>query len=243
MTELVPIALVDRWRQHYSRSTTWQQAHRLRNFLRHLHAIGGPDLTAAIPKLRRGSPRTETFTREALHRLIAQAEPWLRCFILLCTQLGLRFSNAVSISPANYNAENHTITLREKGDRARTIATTPEIESLFTTAPQTENPETPFIVSLRGKTYNDSGQVSETTIRDHWNALKRRAGVRANLNPHDLRRTAANLLYTETKDIRAVQHFLGHADLRSTAWYLAPFDPHELPPLLAQLRLATETKQ
>lgn len=40
------------------------------------------------------------------------------------------------------------------------------------------------------------------------------------VTPHDLRRTFAENLYSETRDLRQVQAGLGHRTLGTTAYYL-----------------------
>jgi len=48
----------------------------------------------------------------------------------------------------------------------------------------------------------------------------RQAGLkRPGVSDHALRHTAATLAYKYTRDLRAVQHMLGHADPRTTARY------------------------
>ena len=47
------------------------------------------------------------------------------------------------------------------------------------------------------------------------------------MNAHDLRRSAATILYMATKDLRVPQQLLGHKNLASTLAYLAPMAPDE----------------
>jgi len=51
--------------------------------------------------------------------------------------------------------------------------------------------------------------------------------VNDELTAHDLRRTAATILYGATKDLRVPQQLLGHKNLSSTLEYLAPLAPDE----------------
>lgn len=79
-----------------------------------------------------------------------------------------------------------------------------------------------------------------------WKALKKRAGIRAELRIHDLRRTLAEDVWNATHDLRAVQAQLGHRSPTTTARYLADrITLQDLKPILRkvqQLRTLRETE-
>ncbi|MGH9677063.1 MAG: tyrosine-type recombinase/integrase, partial [Candidatus Acidiferrum sp.] len=79
----------------------------------------------------------------------------------------------------------------------------------------------PCINILHGKPIQRAGM--QHAFRKHAD----RCGVSHNVTPHDLRRTAATILYAATKDLRVPQQLLGHKDLSSTLSYLAPLAPDE----------------
>jgi site-specific recombinase XerD len=60
---------------------------------------------------------------------------------------------------------------------------------------------------IRDRRYVVDGYLRQTGLK--------RPGV----SDHALRHTAATLAYKYTRDLRAVQHMLGHADPRTTARY------------------------
>lgn len=72
-------------------------------------------------------------------------------------------------------------------------------------------------------------------IRSQWERAKRQANIRPELHPHDLRRTLATALHRATGDVLAVQQALGHEDLSTTSFYLAPHEPERMRALLGQL--------
>ena len=78
-----------------------------------------------------------------------------------------------------------------------------------------------------------------------WKALKKRAGIRAELRIHDLRRTLAEDVWNATHDLRAVQAQLGHRSPTTTARYLADrITLQDLKPIMRkvqQLRTLRET--
>ncbi len=228
---------MQRWRQTTTPTTAWNYTQALRRFLRHLRTHGGPDLVDELPRLRKPTARETIAQPDELQRLINHAQPWFRLHLLLCSQLGLRISESLSLTRASWNQEAHTLTFTGKGRRARTMPTLPEIDQLLALAP-TEHPAHQILAALKGVETLTTHQ-----LRAAWKKLKLRARVNPNLNPHDLRRTAATQLYRHTKDIRAVQQLLGHHSLQATTTYLAPLDPGELEALLLDLKTPTETKQ
>jgi integrase/recombinase XerD len=197
---------------------------------RALSNAGMPD--AKIPRAPAPRPCTIVPTPEELQRLIARAEPWMHLFLLLTSTLGLRFAEAASIGPSNWNREEGTITFRKKGGDMHKLPITPEIEQLFKLAPETEDPAAPFLFRLANKNHL---KHTRDALRYHWKKLREAAGVRKEITPHAMRRLSAISLYQLTKDIRVVQHLLGHQSLGTTAWYLQHFDQEKLRPLLDQL--------
>jgi integrase len=70
-----------------------------------------------------------------------------------------------------------------------------------------------------------------------WKALKRRAGIRAELRIHDLRRTLDEDVWNATHDLRAVQAQLGHRSPTTTARYLADrITLQDLKPILRKVQ-------
>jgi len=183
-------------------------------------------------------PRKTIATAEEITRLFAAAEPWQRLWLLLCSQLALRNSEARSIKASNYDPAAQTISFRKKGGGTHVLPVTPDIAALFEAAPEApEGQDWTYIERWRGK------RLSKAAVEHKWRQLKRRTGVRLELRAHDLRRTTAVSMYQLTHDLRAVSHLLGHASMSATCGYLAHQDPQALRPLLAQLRPPTQLKQ
>jgi integrase len=224
------------WQKQFAHATAYCRRCGLLRFFGYVRDIGGPNLIRQVPKLRTPQPRTTIATPEELLRLEALAPPWLRVWLLLCTRLGLRFGTAAAIAPANWNPAAGTITFTTKGGVVMTLPTPPEIEELFRSAGTNPDPATPYWLLLRGDTgLRGSTKYPTCSLRAEWDRLKKKAGVRPDLRPHDFRRTIAVSLYEATKDIRAVQQLLGHNSLATTAHYLMHRDPGKLRALLAAL--------
>ena len=161
----------------------------------------------------------------------------MRLLLLLCSRLALRFSEALAITLSDYDHANRTVLVfSTKTQRKRTMPLTADIEVLLA-AIAGSDPTIPAVELLAGR------RRSKTSIHQNFRQLKQRAGVGPQLHFHDLRRTAATMLYRQTHDVRAAQQLLGHASLHATAYYLAPFDTAQMRELINSLPLYTRTTQ
>ncbi len=221
------------WKKRYARNTLHLRWLMVKRMLRDLESAGVPHLQFA--KAPGPKAREATATPEQLQRLRHAAPPWLRLFILLCWQTALRFSEAIAVTPRSYNPATRSVTIRTKGDKVRTIPLTAEILELI--APTLEGDrDASCIALLKG------GRCSPGAIRSAWCQLCKKTHVEG-VNPHDLRRTTATALYRNTKDIRAVQQYLGHDSMTSTLRYLAPLKEEELRAYHALLNFHSQVKQ
>jgi integrase/recombinase XerC len=214
VTPLMVAALVGRWRKEWSPRTVYSRLIYLR---KHLAAIG---YRGEVPKLPRPQSRPVTASPQELAKLFANPPAFLRLYMLLYLQCGLRSAETMKVTVAAWRPENHTAAIRVKGGHVRTVELTPEVEDLLRTA-QDGDPAAPAIEVLHGKPIGIPGL--QHAFRRHAD----RCGVNRNVTPHDLRRTAATILYEATKDLRVPQQLLGHKNLASTLSYLAPMAPDE----------------
>jgi site-specific recombinase XerD len=81
--------------------------------------------------------------------------------------------------------------------------------------------------------------LNDSSIRDLCRKAGRRAGIKHLVHPHLFRHACATHMLDAGVDLRTIQVFLGHADIRTTARYLrvslqrlqaarSPFDTLEL---------------
>jgi integrase/recombinase XerC len=171
---------------------------------------------------------------------MANPQPFLRLYMLLYFQCGLRSSEALAVSPRTWNPETHAVTIPVKGKKMRTAEVTPEVETLFLAAHAEPTDHRSYIELLRGR------QVTAHSIRQQWQAHRDKCGISNAVTAHDLRRTAATILYAATKDLRVPQQLLGHQNLASTLRYIAPMAPDEARRYAELLRFDkfhTEVKQ
>ena len=212
-TPLMWGALVARWRRELRPNTAKTYLNVLKKIVGILAAHGAPP--TQLPRLPRPKQRATVATVDELTRLLKEPPPYLRLFMLLYFQCGLRFSEALRVTPRSWNHLEQSVTVKTKGGATRTVTITPDVEALLVSAGDPQ-PDTPYIHTLRGK------HITDQTLRHAWQRHRQSCGVPENITAHDLRRTSATILYNATKDLRLPQQLLGHKDLRSTLAYIAP---------------------
>lgn len=231
-------SIVNNWRTRLSPSTVWTYTCYLRMLARTLGELAGQQgLHREVPRAKVPRPRTQIVSSEQIASLLANAEPWLRVFITLCCALGLRHSEALDVKPEGFSPNRHTIRFKAKGGEMQTMPTTEEVEALFANAPPGDT-LTPLVQLYRGR------PLTRNTCWWFWRKAKRKAGITAQITPHDLRRTAAVAGYDLTHDLRFVWQLLRHKNLSTTARYLEHVNPTEMRSLMQQLWTPkTELKQ
>jgi integrase len=218
LTPLITGALVSRWRTKHRQSTAANYTHQLKRLLRVLETFGAPRIE--LPRVPRPKQRAVTASLEEMARILKEPPAFLRLFILLYFQCGLRFSETLRVTPQTWDRTTHTVTVQVKGKHDRITPVTADVEALFISAGDPD-PSMPYIWALRGKT------LSHGELHRVWRAHKAKSGVNPAVTAHDLRRTAASIIYASTHDLRAAQALLGHHHLTSTLSYLAPLAPEE----------------
>lgn len=108
-------ALQQKWKHDYAMAIYYRRVKALRYLLRLIDAGAGTSLRSAIRKVKDPGPRKVIALPEEQQRLFAIAQPWLRFWMLLCSQLALRNAEARSIGPQNYDKPNGVLRFRKKG--------------------------------------------------------------------------------------------------------------------------------
>jgi len=236
--------ITENWRKRFAQHTRSTYTKCLRRFVRWMERVAGapPTLSDAVPRVHQPQPRTTIATDEERRQLLAAAAPAFRFFLLLCADLGLRHRTAARITPANYSRELSALSFYTKGNVHQTLPVTAELAQVFHSLPPTADPHTPVVNLLRP---HRPGQTPGPNPRftKQWKTLKSRAGIRADLRIHDLRRTLAEDVWTATHDIRAVQAQLGHRSPTTTARYLADrIQLQDLQPILRKVQQLREQR-
>lgn len=231
LTELHLRTICDAWKARLRPATRYMRTMRLRRLVRSItNLTGRPDLLYAIPRVRRPGPRQTIATPEEIAALLAHANKWMRGVILLATHAGLRRSDCFRVAPVHYDAERRVISIDQKKTGRVVVIPVTETLAAWLEAITPDTIHTPYVAAYRGKE-----AITFSGLKFAWSALKKKAGVNPDLWIHDLRRTAAVSLYQLTKDLTAVEAFLGHASLSSTCGYLEHKNPGKLKPYLDQM--------
>lgn len=218
MPAMVPMSMLESWKVKHRPSTAKNYRYELQIILTALHSAGAPAIL--LRRLPRPTARGVTASPEELVKLFRDPPAWLRLYMLLYFQCGLRSSETLEVTPRNWNRENGTVTIRVKGGRTRAVRISDDVAMMLHTAGDPD-PDTPFLWTIRGRPLTLGG------LRRAWERHKAKTGVNPNLTAHDLRRTSATIIYTGTKDLRAAQELLGHKNLTSVLAYLAPLHPDD----------------
>ncbi len=233
LSQLTIDGLVSRWKAVYAANTLYTRTGILRRLLSTLREFGAPALL--VGKIKPGKPRPRIATDQELDALLSAAPAHLRLFILLCWQCSLRHAEAIAVTPRSYNPDERTVSIKVKGGATRTIPVTPPIAALITSTLEGD-PDTSCVHLLKGRT------LARASIYSAWARLCRQKQI-VGLTPHDLRRTTANQVLNATGDLRDVQAYLGHENLRSTAHYIVPFGDRRVRELQQLLKFHSEVKQ
>lgn len=151
-----------------------------------------------------------------------------RAAIVVLWRAGLRVGELVALRPADLNLREGTIrVLRGKGARARTVVIDPEgcawIERWLEVRAR-EYPAGGWLFPTR-----HGSQMKTSYFRQLLPRLARRAGIGKRVHCHALRHTHAVELVREGWPLPLVQAQLGHANLSTTATYIAHFhDPERI---------------
>jgi integrase len=229
--------LVLRWKQKLNPWTAHGKTNALKRLLRTIGSITA-QTTPPLPKTHKGERRRRIATPDELEKIWRVAGPALRFCLLAWTELGLRFAEPLSVTPADYNQDAQTLLVQTKGGKLRTLPVTPNLAAAIAQAlpPPIGEEHTPIVSILNRRTYRgEYAKHAYDFIRHQWYAALKSADVGRDLHPHDLRRTMATQLYRQTLDAVAVQQALGHDDLSTTSHYLKPHEPEKMRELLAQL--------
>ena len=131
---------------------------------------------------------------------------------------GLRLSELSGLDLQDIDWQQKVITVTGKGRKQRRIpfgrkaeeALNRWLKQRLITASENESA---LFVSLRGT------RISNSSIQKRLKKMALEHGLNTNVNPHMLRHSFASHVLESSKDLRAVQELLGHANLTSTQIY------------------------
>ncbi|MFD1341821.1 site-specific tyrosine recombinase XerD [Litorisediminicola beolgyonensis] len=189
--------------------------------------ISGPGRAKRLPK---------TLSIEEVDRLLTAAETHGRtdtdrlrstCLMQLLYATGMRVSELVSLPLAAAKGDPRMLLIRGKGGKERMVPLSPPARDALAAwlahrmdeedaARKDGKPASPFLFASRGK----AGHYTRHWFYAHIKDLAVTGGVSpAKVTPHTLRHAFATHLLANGADLRAIQTFLGHADVATTEIY------------------------
>lgn len=167
----------------------------------------------------------------AVRIMISQArQPHHKALLALCGLLGLRVSEARSITPMSFTIDGNRgataggigtmdtahsvkLTVRGKGDKTRTLDVHPEVWKILF----------PAFRDAWHHDFRGTGPCELVPLSDRGaRAYISRHGLRETgetVASHDLRSTFATASYEAGKDLAATQELMGHSDINQTKGY------------------------
>ena len=201
----------------------------IRSFFRFLTRAGLADVPAArvvrTPKQPKSLPKPLNIA-DALHIVDKKTqlddEPWVAsrnaAILTLCYGCGLRISEALSLTPADFSDKNATsIYVTGKGGKTRLVPVIPAvheaIDDYLSCCPFILPPDQPLFRGVRG------GKLQRAIVERAVQQLRSSLGLPDSVTPHALRHSFATHLLSRGGDLRTIQELLGHASLSTTQIY------------------------
>lgn len=142
-------------------------------------------------------------------RLANAAAPWLRDFILLAVDTGLRLGEATALKPADFDSDDGTINVyQSKTNEFKVVPLTERAMDIITRGIALS---CPTVLTRDGKPLND--------IHPAWYRLLKKTGLKG-VRIHDLRHTFATRLARDGTDIRTLMDLTGHEDVEIALDYI-----------------------
>ena len=171
------------------------------------------------PKAPKESNRNSLSREQALElvELVKDAPANRRAVVALCLALGLRVSEALSLTAESlgYKDGHRVVNVLGKGKKTRAVPLSPLAYRLLEPALEAARRDNGLIVRT-----DDGSPVSRKLAARWLHTFGRRMGLEFTLVPHSLRHTAATLAKKGGADIEEIRLLLGHSDLSTTLRYV-----------------------
>lgn len=138
--------------------------------------------------------------------------PLHRVFILTLSTLGLRFNEARLLRWEDFDLANRIMRTVQKGGTFKILPVTKLLaESLKELKPEKKRKGHIFVNPRTGKPYTD--------IRKSLKTATKKAKIAKHVHPHLFRHSVATYGLGKNINLRAMQDYMGHGDIRMTEWY------------------------
>jgi integrase/recombinase XerC len=197
----------------------------VRSFMNHLIREGdiaqNPATEISAPQVARKLPNTLDVDQMARLLQITGDDPVTvrdRAMLELLYSSGLRLAELIGLDPEDLSLDDGMVRVTGKGNKTRLIPVGKvariSIQNWLPMRPDLAAvDESALFVGVRGR------RISPRTVQNrvhHW-AIK--AGIPQHVYPHLFRHSFATHLMESSRDLRAVQEMLGHADISTTQIY------------------------
>jgi len=141
-----------------------------------------------------------------------------RAIMELMYSSGLRLAETVSLDIAGIDIDDHTVTVIGKGNKTRVVPVgTQALAALHDWLKRrgelAAEGEVALFVSKRGQ------RLTHRAVQSRIKKWSIQQGVSTDVHPHMLRHSFASHMLESSRDLRAVQELLGHADISTTQIY------------------------
>ncbi len=183
----------------------------------------------AVGQMQPFTPEEAAYVREALAAKAAKDLRRLRDLALFNMGLDVmcRSSEVLAMTVADATDHQNEVVeefniLQEKTGRSKTVTLDRAArQTLKAWIDYSGKEPADYLWTSIGNRASKSGPLSRmqySRLVKEWAYIARRDPRR--FSTHSMRRTKSSLIYSETKNLRACQHLLGHASIGSTAEYL-----------------------
>ncbi len=189
--------------------------------------ISGPGRDKRLPKTLSTDEVDRLLDAAAVHGRTPAERERNMCLMHLLYATGMRVSELVSLPLASAKGDPRMLLIRGKGGKERMVPLSPPAraalrawlktrEAMEDAARAEGKPASPHLFPSRGKSGHLTRHAFYVLIKD----LAVEGGVSpSKVTPHTLRHAFATHLLANGADLRAIQTFLGHADVSTTEIY------------------------
>ncbi|WP_439880140.1 tyrosine-type recombinase/integrase [Pontibacter sp. MBLB2868] len=137
-----------------------------------------------------------------------------RCMLQLLYAGGLRIGEVISLSLSDVQSDRNLLLIRGgKGKKDRTTVLSQRLLDNLRVYYKEYKPKTWLFEGQFG------GQYTSDSLRNVFQACRKKAGVKTNATPHTLRHSFATHLLEQGTDLRYIQTLLGHRSSKTTEIY------------------------
>lgn len=201
----------------------------IRNFLQFLRLKGYKSMNPEeMPKGPHGGERLIFITVEEFKKIIDTVDTSdnegkrNRAILELLFSTGMRLEELVNLN-RDVDIEGKEFAVKGKFQKIRTVYLNDRAKYWLKQYLETRHDEYPALFTYARKrndwTLINEGRIGKRSVQEVVKRYTKAAGLRSDISTHTFRHSFATNLLKNGADLRAVQMFLGHSDLKSTQIY------------------------